>query len=486
MNRYRVFLFALLLAIVSLPFVNGSAASGTAYVLHPQSIVNSLCCSSGSVSAMWTLDQSGTQDNPARYVLFTTPAHPYRGYRTYFLPSGISRASVASLLVKANYKGPAASSQTWTWYAWNWSTSAWTRIGTNASARAGVWTIMRLTISSPRAYIRSGTGEIRIRLGSSNATGNAKLDYEAVLVSSTDIAGCAIYPSNNVWNMPVNSLPVHARSSAWINSIGASTGFHMDFGSGTWDGGPIGIPYNVVDGTQVKKYYVSFYYPKESNAGPYPLPANPAREWGSDHHILVVDVHSCKLYELYDASYSGGRWYAGSGAIWSLSSNALRPAGWTSADAAGLPILPGLVRYQEMTAALAQPNPANQIIHHALRFTANNTNSYVWPARHLTAGTAGVLTNTPPMGARFRLRASYDISGFAPQLQVLLRTMKVYGIILADNGSSWYISGAPDQRWNNSLLHGLDVLTGRDFEAVEESCLRVSADSAQADLSRCP
>jgi hypothetical protein len=260
----------------------------------------------------------------------------------------------------------------------------------------------------------------------------------------------------------------------------------MDFGSGTWDGGPIGIPYNVVDGSQVTKYTFKFTYADESDPGPYPLPVNPAREWGSDHHILVVDTNACDLYELYAASYSSGQWHAGSGAIWDLGSNALRPDTWTSADAAGLPILAGLVRYQEMANALAQPNAADQIIPHALRFTADATDSYIWPARHLTSGSRGVLTNTPPMGARFRLKATYNIAGFAPQLQVLLRTMKTYGIILADNGSSWMVSGSPDQRWNNDVLHGMDVLTGRDFEAVDESCMKVSDNSGQADVSKCP
>ncbi len=260
----------------------------------------------------------------------------------------------------------------------------------------------------------------------------------------------------------------------------------MDFGSGTWDGGPIGIPYNVVDGSQVAKYNFQFDYADESDPGPYPLPANPTREWGSDHHILVVDTNTCKLYEVYDASYSAGKWHAGSGAIWDLASDALRPAGWTSADAAGLPILAGLVRYQEIAQALAQPAPADQIIHHALRFTASSTNSYIWPARHLTSGAPGVITNTPPMGARFRLKAGYNIAGFTPAMQVLLRTMKTYGIILADNGSPWMVSGSPDQRWNNDMLHDLDVLTGNNFEAVDESCLKVNNNSGQADPSRCP
>ncbi len=288
------------------------------------------------------------------------------------------------------------------------------------------------------------------------------------------IGGCPLYPANNIWNVPVNTLAVHTRSDSWINSIGRTTGFHMDFGSGTWDGGPIGIPYNIVSGSQVMHYALNFYYPDESDPGPYPIPANPLREYGSDHHVLIVDQETCNLYEIYDASFSGGQWSGGSGAIWNLNSNALRPDGWTSADAAGLPILPGLVRYDEIAAGQ---------INHALRFTANNTNSYIWPARHLTSGSPGALTPTPPMGARFRLKASYDISGFPPEMRVILQAMKTYGLILADNGSDWYVSGAPDERWNNDMLHLLDVLSGNDFEAVDTSSLMVDPNSGQTGAS---
>jgi len=289
------------------------------------------------------------------------------------------------------------------------------------------------------------------------------------------IAGCPIFPLNNIWNTSVDTLPVHARSGQWINSIGAGTGFHMDFGSGTWDGGPIGIPYNVVSGATVTNYTIDFYYPSESDPGPYPLPASPLREYGSDHHILTIDTDDCTLYEIYDASFSGGQWSGGSGAIWDLNSNALRPDGWTSADAAGLPILPGLVRYDEI---------ADGVINHAIRFTASSTNSYIWPARHLTSGSPGVLTSTPPMGAIFRLKASYDITSFAPEMQVILQAMKTYGIILADNGSDWYVSGVPDPRWDNDMLHTLDMLTGADFEAVDTSSLIVDPGTGEAQASQ--
>jgi hypothetical protein len=213
---------------------------------------------------------------------------------------------------------------------------------------------------------------------------------------------------------------------------------------------------------------VSFTWPEESNQVRYPIPARPRIEGGGDRHLLAVDRDSCRLYELYAVRKVNGRWRAGSGAMWNLRSNTMRPDGWTSADAAGLPILPGLVRWNEVAAGR---------IDHAIRFTAPVTqDGYVWPARH-EAGDGGV--NTPPMGAWFRLRPSVDISGFRGTLRVLLQALKTHGMILADNGSPWYLSGVPDPHWNNDLLNTLDEhFTGRDFEAVDTSSLRVSPNSA--------
>ena len=296
------------------------------------------------------------------------------------------------------------------------------------------------------------------------------------LTTQPNVAGCAMYPANNIWNARVDTLPVDSHSDAWVDTIGRATGFHMDFGSGVWPspgGGPIGIPYNIVDGN-VPKVSVSFDTPDESDPGPYPIPASPQIEYGSDHHLLTVDGSACKLYEIYDASYSStDGWQGGSGAIWDLNSNALRPATWTSADAAGLPILPGLVRYDEI---------ASGAINHAIRFTTSDTNGYIWPARHLTSDDPGS-AEIPPMGARFRLKASFDISTYPLELQVILRAMKTYGIILADNGSDWYVSGAPDERWDNDMLHLLDDVTGDDFEAVDSSGLMVNPDSGEARQS---
>jgi len=287
------------------------------------------------------------------------------------------------------------------------------------------------------------------------------------------VAGCDLFPADNIWNTPIDTLPVDANSDAYIATVGADTNLHPDFGSGLWDGGPIGIPYVDVPGTQAKVNVV-FDYDEESDDGPYPIPPDAPIEGGSnsdgDRHVLVVDRDNCLLYELFYAfPQSDGSWEAGSGAIFDLGSHALRPAGWTSADAAGLPILPGLVRYDEVTTGE---------IEHALRFTVPQTQrAYVWPARHF----ASSLTDPqyPPMGQRFRLKASFDISGFSPDIQVILRALKKYGLILADNGSAWFISGAPDERWDNDLLRELRQIQGSDFEAVDVSSLMVDPDSGQ-------
>jgi hypothetical protein len=286
------------------------------------------------------------------------------------------------------------------------------------------------------------------------------------------LAGCPLFPADNIWNARVDALPPHPQSNTYINFIGASKGLHPDFGSGTWNGGPIGIPFNIVPSTQTT-VPISFYYPGESDPGPYPIPPDALREWGSDHHILILQQGTCLLYEVYDASTSdgGASWDAGSGAKWNLNSNALRPAGWTSADAAGLPILPGLVRYDEIAAGE---------IKHAIRFTVRATNAtYIWQARHLT--TSPYNANAPAMGQRFRLKSSFNISTFSPEVQVILTAFKRYGIIVADNGSDWYISGAPDARWNDdTLVTEFRRVLGSNFEAVDVSGLMIDPNSGQA------
>ena len=278
------------------------------------------------------------------------------------------------------------------------------------------------------------------------------------------LGGCNVFPANNIWNVPINTLPVDPNSTAYINTMGASTALHPDFSS---SGG--GIPYTVVPASQ-PEVSVSFSSPSQSDPGPYPVPSNAAIESGSDHHVLVLDQGNCKLYELFSASVnSNGTWTASSGAVFDLNSNILRPNGWTSSDAAGLPVLPGLVRYDEVMSGK---------ISHALRMTAPQTrNTYIWPARHEASSLSG--SQYPPLGERFRLKASFVISSSLPtEVQVILTALKTYGAILADNGSSWYISGATDSRWNDSNLHALSEIIGSNMEAVNESSLEVSPNSA--------
>ncbi len=290
------------------------------------------------------------------------------------------------------------------------------------------------------------------------------------------IGNCTVFPADNVWNTPIDTLPVDPNSNVYVNTIGASLGLKADFGSGLWNGGPIGIPYITVPGTQTK-YPASFLYWDESDPGPYAIPLNAPIEGGSqstgDRHAIAVDIDNCILYELYRAFPQTSSWQADSGAIFNLNSNLLRPAGWTSADAAGFAIFPGLVRYDEILAGE---------IRHAIRFTVPQTrNTYIWPARHKASSLTG--SQYPPMGQRFRLKASFDISGFSATNQIILRALKKYGMLLSDNGSAWFISGAPDERWNNSDLNLLRNVLGSNFEAVDESSLMIDPDSGQARQS---
>lgn len=275
------------------------------------------------------------------------------------------------------------------------------------------------------------------------------------------IGACSVLPADNPWNRRVDALPVAKDSAAIVSSIGVDTVLHADFGSGLWEGRPIGIPYTVVTSTQ-PKVRVSFDYADESDKGPYPIPRSVRIEGGADRHALIVDRSSCRLYELYALRRTSRGWHAGSGAIWNLRSNRLRPAGWTSADAAGLPILPGLARYDEVAAGS---------VDHALRFTVDRTRrAYVYPARHYASSLADPAL--PPMGLRLRLKASFDTSGFPRQARVVLDALKRYGMVVADNGSSWYITGAPDPRWSNDALHTLGRVKGSAFEVVDPASIR--------------
>ncbi len=276
------------------------------------------------------------------------------------------------------------------------------------------------------------------------------------------LAGCPVFPANNFWNVRVDGLPVHASSEQWIDSIGR-TELHPDFG------GPYGIP--VTRTSRPPRTKVRFGYADESDRGRYPLRADTRVEDASDRHTIVIDTRRCRLYETWNTRRSAAGWRAGSGAIWNLRSNALRPQGWTSADAAGLPILPGLLRWSEVRSGH---------VGHALRFTAPTTAPrYVWPARHQ----AGDDPDAPPMGARFRLDPGFDDSRMSAQARTVVQAMKEYGLVLADNGSAWYFQGATSGKWPERLLDELKTIPGDAFEAVDTSSMKVSGDSGRARRS---
>jgi hypothetical protein len=284
---------------------------------------------------------------------------------------------------------------------------------------------------------------------------------------------CAGPPSDNVWRADVSHLPVHPRSGAFVGGIGASAAVHADFGSGLWQGAPIGIPVTSVPARQAR-VKVTFGYAGESDPGPYPIPADARIEGGAaaggDRHVIVWDRAGCMVYELFDAHPAGGGgWRAGSGAVFDLRSNRLRPAGWTSADASGLSIFAGLVRYDEVAAGR---------IDHAIRVTVPRTRTgYTWPATHSASDATD--PGLPQMGQRFRLKGGVDTRSLPKQARVVAQAMKTYGLVVADNGSPWFISGTPDDRWDNQALHALGGLTGSDFEAVDTAGLIVSKTSGQ-------
>jgi hypothetical protein len=280
---------------------------------------------------------------------------------------------------------------------------------------------------------------------------------------------CQVFPSNNPWNTDISQAPLDANSNNYVDYIGRGTHLHPDFGT-VWDDAPIGIPYAIVGGNQ-PKVPITFYYNTESDAGPYPIPANVPIEgqpvgqpntaaWGGDRHVLVVDETACKLYEVFDAHpINGGQsWTGGSGAIFDLDSNELRPDNWTSADAAGLPIFAGLATYSEVV--------QDGVIDHALRFTVDESQAaFIHPATHEASDITD--PNAPPMGLRFRMKASYDCSWASAEVKVICAALKKYGMFVADNGSSWYVSGAPDSRWSDDNLGDLKSITGDAFEVVD-------------------
>jgi hypothetical protein len=295
------------------------------------------------------------------------------------------------------------------------------------------------------------------------------------------IGGCPVFPANNYWNTPVDSLPLHASSATWVNSIGTATRLHPDWGNVLADN--FGIPFATVAGQPpVPITFDPNGYGDESDPGPFPIPPNAPIEGGSgsdgDRHVLVIDTSNCMLYELYNAFPVGGgtSWSVYSSAKFDLRSNALRPAEWTSADAAGLAIFPGLVRWDEVAAGE---------IAHAVRFTASaiwgrvgNAQKYLWPARHASGSNTD--STRPPMGARFRLKSSFDISHFDARTQVILRAFKKYGLVLADGGSNWYFQGVSDTRWPDLVFDELKSIAGGNFEAVDTSVMQVNPNTADA------
>lgn len=291
--------------------------------------------------------------------------------------------------------------------------------------------------------------------------------------AASSAAPCTIFPADNIWHADIASLPASPRSAGYVSAIGASSHLHPDFGSGLIDGEPFGIPVTVVT-KPISAVQVRFDYADESDPGPYRIPSSALVENGSastgDRHVIVFDQSDCYSYELWDATrQQDGSWTAGSGAAFNLRSNQLRPAGWTSADAAGLSVLAGLVQYDEV---------ASGHIDHALRITVPKTAAaYLWPARH-SAGSSD--SSLPPMGLRLRLKADVNISSLPPEARVVAQALKTYGAIVADNGSAWYISGTQDSRWDNDQLDALKQFTGSDFEAVDTSSLEVSSNSGQS------
>ena len=283
---------------------------------------------------------------------------------------------------------------------------------------------------------------------------------------------CSVFPVNNYWHADISKLPVNRHSSQWLSHMSPGSELHPDFGP-SYGAQPVpyGIPYTVV-GHSHARVHVHFTYADESDNVGYPLGSDSKVEGGAnadgDRHVLIVDRGTCRLYELYDVHHANGRWTAGSGATWSLTSNKLRPAGWTSADAAGLPILPGLLRLDEVKAGH---------VDHAIRFTTNVTDrSYLWPARH-QAGSVND-SSYPPMGARFRLKAGFPISSYRADTRVVLKAMKHYGLVLADNGSPWYFQGTSEPGWPSAMLDQLKTIPASAFQAVDTSSLKSSSSSA--------
>jgi hypothetical protein len=472
------------LCLAAAPFARRAAAVATV-IVAPSSYATERGGDGGEpVGQLAVQDQTGTEDDPTRYVSFATPGSAYRGVHTFVLPEEAPPGALLALTLRANFRGPAKKTQAWKWKIYDWRKRKFVRLGDNKTAVAGTWTLLELTAKPVKGdvmrFADPDTREVRIRLQSAGEKDDARIDFEALVLSVREppsLGACTLFPADHWWNARVDGLPVTEHSDDWVDALGANAHVHPDFGSGLYQGAPIGIPWTSVHADQ-PPVDVSFYY-DDSDPGPYPIPPDAPIEGGpksrGDRHVLVVDSDACLLYETFDSHpKKDGSWEAGSGAVFDLASNALREDGWTSADAAGFAILPGLVRYEEI---------AEGAIEHALRFTASDIRgAHVWPARHhATCGGHGADDlSVPPMGQRFRVKDEFDISGFSADVQVVLLAMKRYGIVLADCGSNWYVSGAPDPRFDNdAFVSELHTVPGSAFEAVDTSALQIDPDSAQ-------
>ena len=340
---------------------------------------------------------------------------------------------------------------------------------TGTAATPGMFAV---TVINPNPG-SSASGSVTLQVTSSNGGNPPPPPPLACSVMQTgqgaSLNGFVPFPADNLWNQDISSAPVDPNSAALINFIGPTIGLHPDFGSGEYAGSIIGIPYEIVDSTQGPVTINFTEFGDESDPGPMPIPLNAPIEGdpnpSGDQHVLILDNTNCWLYELYNASPSGSAWNAGSAAVWDLTADEQRPYTWTSADAAGLPIFPGLARYDEV---------ATGAINHALRFTLQNSiAAFTPPASHWAATSTNA--NAAPMGMRLRLKASFDISTYSATNQVILTALQKYGMIMADNGSSMFISGAPDSRWNNDDLHNLDGVTAADFDVVQMDPIYTSA-----------
>jgi len=355
-----------------------------------------------------------------------------------------------------------------------WSVTGAASLSINGNpVSGGSLNIIPATTTSYTLTATNSTGSsqatVTVTVGTAPAATYGDLS-KADLGAGANLNGAVPFPADNAWNRDVSADPVDPNSAAIINSIGLNTGLHPDFGSGLYGGAPIGIPYVVVAGTQTKVPITFTAYGDESDPGPYPVPADAPIEgqqadgtaFGGDRHVLVIDRDANRLYEMDNAYPQADlSWHADCGALFHLDSDTVRPGGqpgWTSADAAGLPIFPGLARYEEA---------AGGVIRHALRFTVNSTRkAYVPPATHYASSNTS--TNVSPMGMRVRLKASYIIpASYSTESKAILQALKTYGMFVADNGSNWYISGAPDPRWNNdALVSELGSVKGSNFEVV--------------------